>query len=157
MGILHFDMKGFTLVEILFATSILLLLGTMGVGVLGDFQRSVALDAAAGDVASLLESARARTLSSEGGMQHGIYFEQGSVTLFRGDTYDPADDSNEVVLMPPGIEISSITLQGGGDNVIFNRLTGETDQYGSVVVRIASNPAKIRTITIEPTGISGVE
>jgi len=48
--------------------------------------------------------------------------------------------------------VFNITLAGGGSDVIFNRLTGETSQNG-VITLSSPSTAQIKTVTVYKTGV----
>jgi hypothetical protein len=56
------------------------------------------------------------------------------------------------------VEIDDITLNGGGDNVVFERLSGTTSNYGTgtghaaLQVELVNQPSVYKTIIITPEG-----
>lgn len=64
----------------------------------------------------------------------GIHFEAGSYVLFKGSSYDPLASTNFEVLLPTVLTIESVSLQGGGDEVIFDSPLGTTDEYGTFIL-----------------------
>ena len=52
------------------------------------------------------------------------------------------------------VSLGNITLSGGGTDVIFKRLTGQTDQAGSLKVFLKASPETLYTISISATGVS---
>ena len=77
------------------------------------------------------------------------------MVLFRGAIYDSLDANNEAVALDSALEIypTPPSLTGGGSDVIFDRLTGKTNQDGTVIIRVKSDTSKTRTITINATGV----
>ena len=148
--------KGLTLTELLVVVSILFLLGAIAFSVLSGFRRTSILNAAVEDGISLLYQARSRTLSSQSALQHGVHFESGRMVLFRGATYSSGESTNEIVLLPNGVEISTITLNGGGVDVIFLRLTGATNNFGSTTFRSKYDTSITKTINIQASGAPGL-
>ena len=129
---------------------------TVVVSGLVSFRKTSILTSSVELVASSLLGARTKTLSSEGGYQYGVHFESDRVVLFRGASYVAGDPNNLVTVLPVEVEVSSIALLGGGADLVFARLTGVTSQYGSVTVRVKSDVARTRTISILATGIVDV-
>jgi prepilin-type N-terminal cleavage/methylation domain-containing protein len=146
--------KGFTVLELLIVVSIMGLLAAIILAPFATFRNSKVLDTASEEALALLSEARGDTLSAKEGYQYGVHFEATQIVLYRGATYSSSDANNKVVLLDSAIEISSITLTGGGAEVLFDRLTGKTSQGGTVVIRVKSDTAKSRTITIFGTGIA---
>ena len=145
--------KGFTVLEILVAISIITLVVTIITISFSKLNSAQALDKSADLVASVLDEARSLTLSSKGDSQYGIYFEDSQVTLFKGTTYSPSDPANVATNLHALVGLRNITLSGGGTSVIFKRLTGNTAETGTVEVFLKDSPTTFRTITISATGI----
>lgn len=104
-------------------------------------------------VATVLREARSLTLSSKGGNQYGVHLESSQVVLFQGATYNPAAPSNIYYALNSLGNISVITLAGGGSDVVFDRLTGDTSQSGTIKLSLLSDTSSTRTITISGTGL----
>lgn len=146
--------SGFTLIEVLVAISISLLIISVSFSVFSSFNRDRAMDVGRENIVSMLKIARSNTLASKDDDVYGIHFASSTVTLFKGSNYVSSDSNNIVHTFPRFIEISVIDLIGGGSDVIFNRLTGETNQYGTTTLRLISNPTVTIDITIKNTGLS---
>jgi prepilin-type N-terminal cleavage/methylation domain-containing protein len=147
------NQKGFTLIEILIAIAILVLLTYVIIGAFFSFNRNQALDKDVSKVTLALEEARQFTLFSKESSQYGIHFDPTEVILFKGSTYSSGDPENVSTKLNSLINISTINLLGGGNEVIFERLTGETNQSGTITLEDNNTPPKIKTITIEGTGL----
>lgn len=145
--------RGFTLLEILIGISILIILATILWGGLIRFQRSLQLAGSLEDGISLLVEARTRTLSSLGEDQYGVHFQNDRVVLFKGVTYTAGNPDNVEGVLPRSVEISSVSLNGGGADVIFKRLTGTTDQYGDITYHLLADTSQTRTVSIVSTGL----
>lgn len=145
---------GFTIVEIIAVIAItVLLMGIVAVSFRSLNERSV-LDGAVNESLSALADARSSTLASIGGSQYGVHFETNSVTIFTGASYVPGAAANRTTTLSPLVEISGITLAGGGSDVIFERLTGATTQSGTITLRLTGDVSQTRVIRIEPSGIA---
>lgn len=148
--------KGISLVEILAATAIFLILAVIAVNTLSLFRKNSDLNFSAERVVSLLTEARAKTLASRDASQYGVHFESSRMVLFRGASFTDGNPSNDEFLFPGTIELSSILLNGGGGNVLFSRLTGETSQYGTLTLRLRQDFSQTKMIDIKTTGITVV-
>lgn len=146
-------MKGFSLLEIIIVIGILILLAALGTGSLLQFSKTTDLNSSVEAGVSLLLEARAKTLSSQEESQYGVHFESGKIVLFKGAAYSSSDPLNEETALPSSVETASISLNGGGSDVIFKKLTGETDQYGTITFRLKSNTASVRMLSILATGV----
>ena len=120
------------------------------------FRSGKALQVVAEDVLSLLDEGRADTLSAKDSYAYGVHFESSIIVLFRGAAYSSSDSSNKKVDIDGAVEISNISLAGGGAEVLFQRLTGKTNQSGTVTIRLKSDTSKIKTILIETSGVASV-
>jgi prepilin-type N-terminal cleavage/methylation domain-containing protein len=142
-------MRGFTLLEVLVVAAVIVLLAVISLVAFKNFNRNTALDADTRVVVSVIEAARQNTLSSKGDMQYGVRLESNAVVLFQGTVYNAANTSNKRY---PLTVHSSITksLSGGGSDIVFKKLTGETDQHGSITVTLSDGSSK--TIIVYKTG-----
>jgi len=145
--------KGFTVLEILVAISILALAVTIVAFSFSKLNSSQALDKSATLVTSILDEARSLTLSSKGDSQYGVYLEASQVVLFKGATYSQPDPANVVTSLHALVGMRNITLSGGGTSVVFKRLTGNTDETGTAEIFLKASPTTFRTITVRATGI----
>lgn len=148
--------QGITLLEILIAFAVMLFLAAIVIGSFAQFRNSKVLDTATEEIVSVLAKARGKTLASVNATTYGVHFETAQVVLFSGAAYNASALDNEVYVLDPALEISSIALSGGGADVIFARLTGKADRNGTITVRVKSDISKSRTITLHGTGIAGV-
>lgn len=146
--------KGFTALEILMVISIMMILVAIIISPFSAFRNSKVLDTASEETLALLSEARGNTLSAKDGYQYGVHFDAAQVVLYRGATYSSSDVNNKSVALDSALEVSSIILAGGGTEVLFDKLTGKTSQSGSVIIRVKSDVAKSRTITIVGTGVA---
>lgn len=148
--------QGITALELLMVVAIMaLLVSVVAMPFLG-FRHNKILDTGTENILSMLSKARGNTLASKDGYQYGIHFQADRTVLFHGATYNSSDSTNEINILDTALEISSISLTGGGTDVLFDRLTGKTNQDGTITLRVKSDTSKIRTITIIGTGIATV-
>ncbi len=157
----HLDYKkGFTLIEMSIIIGILIVLVSISASALLLFNKESDLSSNAEEIISALRQAQNKSLASEGPSRYGVYFNSTSspnqYILFKGLDYvsrDPSfDDIND---LPDNIEIYEIDLDGGNE-VVFERITGIANQVGKVSLRLKSNPAKTKSIYIENSGRAGL-
>lgn len=149
--------RGISLIEILVVVSILAIIVAIVVPNFSKFHNQQALRNTTEDVISLLNEARNNTISSKDSNTYGIHFETGKATLFTGTAYT-VSASNKQIIFDKAVSIPTsggIILNGGGSDVIFNRLTGETTKYGTVIIRLISDASSQKTINISKLGVIG--
>ncbi len=144
--------KGFTLLEILLGIGIILLVVVLLSSSLSNFRENNLLTEADATILGLLRDARPRTLASSGNTTYGVHFEETKAVLFKGASYNAADSSNEIYLLPGILNISLINLGGGLVEVIFQRLSGGASSFGTITIISRGDSSKNRVVTILATG-----
>lgn len=145
-------MKGFTLIEIIIVVVILAILTALALVSFSGFRQNQILNTEVNKVISVINEARSKTLSSQDFSQYGAHFESSAVILFKGLAYPGGGISTTT--LPSSMEISGTSLNGGGSDVVFQKLTGKTDNYGAVTFRVKADTNKIKIINIKQTGIT---
>lgn len=118
-------------------------------GSLGGLRAHDALLGSTETVVHALSTARADTLASRGGSQYGVHFASTTVTIFPGSTWSPTAASTTVFQLVPGVLVSDLALEGGGADIVFQRLTGKTSQPGTVSLLVRT---LVSTIVVQSTG-----
>ncbi len=149
--------KGLTFIEIIIAVAILMVITVFTLVSLNTFRENQSLKNAVNETVSLINQARSKTLSSQEFSQYGVHFESSRTVLFKGTIFSEPNSENIVFAVPSSIEISSISLNGGGVDLVFQKLTGKTDQFGSIIFRVKNDISKTKTIDIKNTGIINVQ
>ncbi|GMU73860.1 MAG: hypothetical protein AMXMBFR44_0590 [Candidatus Campbellbacteria bacterium] len=149
--------KGFTLAEIVIAIAILVVVGTVMLASIREYTKEQALSGAVSSVAAVLSDARLRTLSGNAGVQYGVHLQSDAVVLFSGATYTESDPNNEVIELDTRVMIADISLSGGGEDIVFEKLSGDTDNFGTVTLALSSDASRQRTITVQGTGLVSIE
>ena len=110
------------------------------------------------NIVTLLNKARQNTLSSINSNNYSVHFEANKAVLFSGGVYSAVDKNNEVINFSTtvSIPISGGINLGGGNNVIFERLTGEATS-GTIIIKLKSDISKQKIITISKTGIVSLD
>ena len=149
--------KGFSLIEMMVAIAIGSVLVAVIVVSFSSFRNDKTVDIAADQVLSVINEARVKTVSSEDYSRFGVHFETSRVVLFKGDVFTEPNSSNTETPVSPLAEISDISLNGGGTNLVFQKLTGKTGNYGSLRIRLKSDNSKYKTISVKSTGIVNIQ
>jgi prepilin-type N-terminal cleavage/methylation domain-containing protein len=146
------NQKGFTLIEFLIAITVIVLL--IGISLISYrfFEKGTELENTAQNILATLKLAQTKTLSSEEASQYGVRFENNKYILFKGETYLEGAVDNKVYQLPIRLEIYNIDLFGGASSTVFQRISGMTDQSGTIDLRITSQPTRSKTISIQSSG-----
>lgn len=144
--------KGLSLVEVLVAISILVIIVGVSLGSFYALNQRSAINANVDIARSALSQARIKTLGGDDSSHWGVNFASSTVTIFKGSTYSVGASTNIKYDLNPRATISSMSISGGGSNIIFNRLTGETSNAGISTITFSSGNAST-TITVYGTGI----
>jgi len=148
---------GISLIETIIAVAIGIVLMTVILVSISGFRDNRLLDVAADQALSVISDARSKTLNSEGASRYGVHIEASKVTLFKGAVYNQADSYNKITAISSLLEIANISLNGGGADIVFKRLSGKTDNNGSFVIRLKSDASKSKTISVKNTGVANIQ
>jgi prepilin-type N-terminal cleavage/methylation domain-containing protein len=145
--------KGFTLVEILIVIAVLIIISAVILNVFRSYDEKEALSQDTSKVVSVLERARQLTLFSRDSFQYGVHFDTDKIVLYKGAGYIPASLDNIETLLHSKVIISAVVLNGGGSEILFKRLSGETDQNGTITLQNKLDNSKTKIVTIDKTGL----
>ena len=151
------SLTGFTLLEIVIALSILFILISIVVSPFSSFRNRSLLNIEVENITTLINDARSKTLSSFQDSEYGIHFETNRVVFFKGTSFTEPEADNVEIVFNSAISISDISLTGGGNDIIFNRLTGKTDEDGTITVSLTSDSSTNNVIHIYATGSTEIE
>lgn len=144
--------KGFTFIEIILVVGIIAILAGIALASFLNSRNTRDLTTSRQSVISLLRLAQAKTLAGEDGSVWGVHLEQAQAVLFRGASYASATYTSAFAL-PETVEIiMPPSLTGGGSDVIFATLSGETGQDGSFTMRIKGSSSLLSSVVVEKTG-----
>jgi prepilin-type N-terminal cleavage/methylation domain-containing protein len=147
--------KGFTLMEIVIVIAIIVAILAVFIPNLSSFRDDQALKNTTESVVSILNQARTQTLSSQNSMNYSVRFENNKAILFSGTVYDSSDVNNKTANFDESVSlpVSNISLNTGATAVTFDRLTGDTNQYGTITIELLSDTTKKKIININKLGI----
>lgn len=140
------------MLELVIVMAVIAIVAGISISSLSTFSRNQGLGNGTEMIITAVNDARLKTMSSEGGFQYGVHFEASKAVLFTGTTYSATAVSNVVYNMPTAVEISTISLAGSGVDVVFKKITGKTDQYGSIIIRLRADNSRTKTININSNG-----
>lgn len=150
---------GFSLIEIIIVIAILAVLSAIIFPNLPAFKNSSDLNNIVQEFVSTLKLAQNKTVISENYSQYGIYINTGvspnTYVLFKGASYAGRDiPSDKTYTLQDTIEFYDVNL-GGGNEIVFDKLTGASEESGSISVRVKSDANKNKTIYISSSGSIG--
>ncbi len=116
------------------------------------FRKNQALRTDTSTIVEVLRQARNQTLASKNSTNYGVHFAASRVTIFTGGTYDVSTSTNQNFDLSSSDNILTISLTGGGNDVVFQRLSGAVSASGTIVI---SSPgiSQTKTVTIYKTGL----
>ncbi len=147
----NFFRRGMSLIELIVTISIIVFLGAASLVSLLSSRNVRDLTTSGQNVLSVLKLAQSKSLAGEGNTTWGVHFESNRVVLFQGPSYVSLGTTTPYAL-PQSLQIANINLFGGGSDVIFKKITGTTDQSGSVDIQIISTPTSVFSIAIDASG-----
>jgi prepilin-type N-terminal cleavage/methylation domain-containing protein len=153
----HSRQRGLSVVELLVVIGILSLLSVLTFETFNKLNSTKAIETDALRILLELQEARSLTVSSKNADQYGVHFASSSITLFEGASFVSGSSTNITSKLNRAVIISSTTLSGGGLDVIFQRLTGETSQSGTVTLSLVASSSVSKTITIYKTGLAEIQ
>jgi len=147
--------KAFTLIEILIVLAIISLVAVLAIPFYQPFQVRTYLDNNSQEIIQVLRKAQSKAMAGENDEVYGVHFSVDEYVLFKGMLYNPDDLENEIFGLPNSLSITNINLNGGGNEIIFDKLKGTTSNYGSIAATSISNES--RTVSISKTGKIEIE
>lgn len=152
----HKSGAGFTLIELLVVIGILAILASGVFVSYHSFALATDVKTTAFKIVDTATFAHGQTLASLGGSSFGVHFEHTQYVMFKGTVYSALDPANVAYALPSTVEIVNIALSGGGQDVMFDRVTGRTSEAGTLAVRAISDASKTKTVTILSSGQADV-
>lgn len=140
--------------EILVVLAILSVLTGVVLSSFYGFSKVKNLEGSALVAVSTFDQARSLTLSAKDGSAYGVHIGDTQLVLFKGTSYSSGDPDNVVVDIHASVGIQNINLTQGGDDVVFQRLSGATLNPGTFELYLIADTGETRTITISGTGLT---
>lgn len=136
---------GFTAIELLGVVAIIGILAVIAIPSYQLMRKNVALSSYTQEIVSALRVAQNRSISSQGGMIHGVHFESDRYVVYDGTW--PSSNS-QVHMLENGVEI----LTGAPEEVEFERLMGGTLDHADYTFQIGFPGGRSKTITVNASG-----
>lgn len=148
---------GFSLIEIIIVVLILSIASVVAIPAWKSFSDNVNLENAEQMLEAKIKLAKNYSLGSLSDSVYGIHFDalNNRFVLFSGGAFVDGASANQIFNLPSNVEIYSVSFSGGGNDLIFGRLTGGTSNSGTVGIRIKTDNSKNRQITINSQAQAG--
>lgn len=148
---------GFTIVELIIVIAILAILAAIPIADFVLMQKRTNLDNAAQDFIGIVRFAQNKTLAADSASQYGVYLDTlvfpNKYTLFKGASYALRDvSSDQVYSLSDTIEFYDVSFAGGNE-IVFNKVTGVTQESGNVSLRVKADPSQNKTVYISNFGV----
>lgn len=156
-------MRGFTLLEVVLTTAVLVVIVAVGILSYGSFNRTIDLSTVAGDISAQLRRAQTRAMGADDLKCWGIHFDNttaGSAffSLFSDTTCTNATTAYstdvEKYFLPARV-VFTTPADTVTSNVLFQKLTGSSVTNSATSIVIAT-PDGIRTKTISINSVGTV-
>ncbi len=146
--------SGITLLEVMVIIFLTIIISTIVFTNLSSFKKEQMLRNTASDIITFLNKAKQNTLSSVNSSSYGVHFESNRMILFSGNVYSSSGADNEIVEFDNLVSIPSTDGLniGGGSDVVFERLTGDT-VGGTIKLQRNDDYTKFKIINISKTGL----
>jgi len=148
--------NGFTLTETLLTAAVISIVLILSAPFYNTFQTANQLDIFSSEVLQTLRESQTKAMLSENDSAWGVYFEinigdKDKFVLFKGPDYSNRDQNyDQISELPKTLSFEEISLEQGGNEVVFGKLKGLTQNYGFLKIRSVLNQE--RTITINEAG-----
>jgi prepilin-type N-terminal cleavage/methylation domain-containing protein len=149
--------KGFSLIELIIVISIATILVSISITTFFNVSEQQSLEKDVNYAIAIVEKARLQTVNSKSNSQFGVRFASSSVTLFQGAAYVVGSSTNTVFSFSPKVEILSINLSGGTQNLVFEKITGKSNATGTIKFRLKTNQNASTTIAVYKTGLVEIQ
>lgn len=138
-------LKAFTLFEILLAISLMGLVAAISSPFLSQVIGGNELQGAADIYVQSIRRAQSLARTGENDSDWGVYIQNGSVTVFEGNSYATRDTAQDEI-----IDISTVLNITGTQEYVFAAVTGEPGAAGSTTITAGSDSF---VITVNSKGI----
>lgn len=150
--------RGFSLLELLIVTSIIVVIASIGTGFYLNYSKNVEINSIANVIVFDLKQVQSKAMIGEGGFKWGIHFVNNTTTFYYEIFSTPTDfnDAGKVIIytnyLTNGVTFSSPGSDSSTD-IIFNKISGGT--AGTSVVIISQS--NTRTISVSSIGNISVQ
>lgn len=148
--------RGFSALELIIVMAILAILLTSIVPSFVTFRRNSILNTETQELITVINRARLLSVSSKNDQQFGVHFESGKVVLFQGSTYSAGVTTNEEHVFNSSLTLSPIVINGGGSEILFEKVTGAASQNATTTLLVVGTTAST-TVLVLSTGVATIK
>lgn len=148
---------GITYIELMIVLLIVAFISAMGFSAYLNWQKDVTLVNAADELKSAIVLAQGQALAAAGNNHWGVHLESDNYTIFPGTFFNQNNPENKtkelrgVQILNPATSLAD-GVGGFGPNVVFTKYTGQTVNFGQIVLSASSDSSKTKTVTIQNNG-----
>jgi prepilin-type N-terminal cleavage/methylation domain-containing protein len=147
--------KGFSLLELIMVVAIVVLIGSMGVGMYLNYGKTVEVNGIAQSISYDLKDAQSKAMTGEGGFKWGIHF--FNTTNDNYQIFSTATDYSSATVASTSYLPSTVTFSspasGLSTDIIFSRISGTTTPSSVVLV----SQGNTRTVSVSSLGSISVQ
>ena len=96
-------------------------------------------------------------LASKNNSSWGVIFSTTTARVFQGTSFVSASSSDQVYVIDSNEGIININFSNGGNTIYFNKITGEPNATGTVMITSSNNTEDRRTIIVYQTGVVDIQ
>lgn len=142
--------NGFSLVETIVVVAIAAVISGIVLFSISSLRNTNSLKQNVTEARAFIEEARSLSISGKNNLAYGVQLQSDRIIMFAGTT---SVQYKKLIFDTNSSTISNISLGGGGSVILFKKLTGGTDNFGSFKIKMNSNQSSSSTINIASTGI----
>ena len=143
-------MKGFTAIEILLVIAIAVVLFALVFPLGINFYRDWQLQNNTQQILQALRKAQSRAMASELDSSFGVYIQESSYVLFKGDSFENRDNQfDEIFNLPLLIVVDSLPKE-----VVFSKIDGKPQSAREIII---NSDGDSETIKINEAGRINIE
>lgn len=144
---------GFTAIEILIVVSIIGVIMMIIIPPFSNFRKTSLVKTETQDIVSFVNKARLSSMSSKNDLEYGVHFDSNAVVIYSTPVYAAGDSTNETRTLNSQLNFNSTLVEGGGNDVVFKKVTGATNKYATTTLKFVGNTATSTTLVIRPSGV----
>lgn len=147
--------KAFTLIEIIIVFAIVIFI-VAGLAIpVTQFLEDSALDSHSQDIVYQMKKAKSYALMNLQASNWGIHFDydENRYSFFRGDTYHQFPASYIHFPIPEKLKFQNILFNRGNPEVVFQKNTGNTLDFGSIQIYNIHKPNNPYTLSVNALGV----